>query len=60
MEFNPKVKIEIVLPDDQVDPVSDAIEQSARTGAFGDGKIFVSDLQQAVRIRTNEVGDAAL
>ncbi len=60
VDFVPKIKIEIVVSDDRADPVTDAIRTSARTGQIGDGKIFVSDMEQAVRIRTSEAGDAAL
>ena len=60
VDFLPKVKIEVVLPDEQVERAIDAIVQSANTGKIGDGKIFVFDLQQVVRIRTGEVGAEAL
>ena len=60
VDFVPKIKVEIVADDSQVDAVVDAIRASARTGEIGDGKIFVSDMGQAVRIRTGEVGPAAL
>jgi nitrogen regulatory protein P-II 2 len=60
VSFLPKVKIEIVVLDDMVDQVVDAIVQSAHTGKIGDGKIFVSDVQRAIRIRTRETGDDAL
>ena len=60
MGFVPKVKIEIVVADERVDPIVEAIKSSARTGAIGDGKVFVSDIGQAVRIRTGEVGGDAL
>ena len=60
VDFVPKIKIEIVVSDDRAEPVVDAIRTSARTGQIGDGKIFVSDMEQAVRIRTSEAGDAAL
>ena len=60
VDFVPKVKIDIVADDDQVDSVIEAITTSARTGEIGDGKIFVSDMGQAVRIRTGEAGPAAL
>ena len=56
----PKVKFEIVVPDDLVDDVVSAIEQSARTGEVGDGKIFVSDVVESVRIRNGDRGDGAL
>ena len=60
IDFVPKVKIDIVVPDDRADAVVDAINTSARTGQIGDGKIFVSAIEQAVRIRTSEAGDDAL
>jgi nitrogen regulatory protein P-II 1 len=56
----PKVKLEIVLTDPQVQPVLDAIISAAKTGKIGDGKIFVIAVQQAVRIRTEEKGTRAL
>lgn len=60
VDFLPKVKIELVLPDDQVDGCVEAISEAARTGKIGDGKIFVSPVEHALRIRTSEVGDEAL
>ena len=60
VDFVPKLKIEIVTDDDQVDAIVAKILESARTGEIGDGKIFVSDMGEAVRIRTGEVGSAAL
>jgi nitrogen regulatory protein P-II 1 len=60
VDFIPKVKIEVVVPDDQVNPVLDAIERSARTGRIGDGKIFVVAIDEVVRIRTGERGTDAL
>ena len=51
---------EIVMGDDQTDAVIEGIKSSARTGAIGDGKIFVSDIEQAIRIRTSEVGGDAI
>ena len=56
----PKVKLEIVLTEIQVQPVLDAILSAARTGKIGDGKVFISQIQEAVRIRTEEKGAAAL
>jgi nitrogen regulatory protein PII len=60
VDFLPKVKIEIVVVDELVPKAVDAIAQSARTGKIGDGKIFVLALEEAVRIRTDERGDAAV
>ena len=60
VDFLPKVKIELVVRDDQVDACIDAITRAARTGKIGDGKIFVSSIEQAIRIRTGEEGDAAV
>jgi nitrogen regulatory protein P-II 2 len=60
VDFLPKVKLELAVDDDQVDRVVEAIIETARTGKIGDGKIFVSDLGQAVRIRTGEAGSRAL
>ena len=60
VDFLPKVKIEAAVDDDIVDRVVEAIENSARTGKIGDGKIFVSDLDQVIRIRTGETGKDAL
>ena len=56
VDFLPKIKIEVAVNDDIVEQVVQAIQQSARTGKIGDGKIFVNDLNQAVRIRTGESG----
>jgi nitrogen regulatory protein P-II 1 len=55
VDFLPKAKIEIVIGDDQVDACIEAITQAARTGKIGDGKIFVTDVQKVVRIRTGEL-----
>jgi len=60
VDFLPKVKIEIVIDDGQVDRAIDAIVQAARTGRIGDGKIFVSHVEEAVRIRTGETGTEAI
>ena len=60
VDFLPKVKIEIVLPEAQVDAAVTAIIKSARTGKIGDGKVFVYDIQAAHRIRTEEEGEQAL
>jgi nitrogen regulatory protein P-II 1 len=60
VDFLPKVKIEIVIADDLVDTAIDSIIKAAHTGKIGDGKIFVMPVEQVVRIRTGETGDAAL
>ena len=60
VDFLPKVKIEIVLEDNQVERACEAIQQAARTGRIGDGKIFILDVEQAIRIRTGESGTDAL
>jgi nitrogen regulatory protein P-II 2 len=60
VDFLPKVKIEAAVSEDLVDRVIEAIETSARTGKIGDGKVFVYDLEQVVRIRTGETGPEAL
>jgi len=60
VDFLPKVKIEIVLEDNQVERAVEAIQQAARTGRIGDGKIFVSSIEEAVRIRTGETGANAI
>ena len=60
VDFLPKVKIEAAVADDVVDRVIEAIESSARTGKIGDGKIFVTSIEQVVRIRTGETGNEAL
>ncbi len=60
VDFLPKLKIELVVPGDQVEPVLEAIIKVANTGKIGDGKIFVHDIEQAVRIRTGETGASAL
>jgi nitrogen regulatory protein P-II 2 len=60
VDFLPKVKIEAAINDSVLDQVIEAIEKSANTGKIGDGKIFVFDLQQVVRIRTGETGSNAL
>jgi nitrogen regulatory protein P-II 1 len=56
----PKVKVEFVVPDDRVDDVLEVVLEAAQTGEIGDGKIFVSTVEQAIRIRTGERGDLAL
>ncbi len=60
IDFLPKVKIELVIDDDGVDTCIEAIQTAARTGKIGDGKIFVSDISQVIRIRTGESGSNAL
>jgi nitrogen regulatory protein P-II 2 len=60
VDFLPKVKVEAAIGDDMVDQVVEALEKSARTGKIGDGKIFVYSLEQVIRIRTGETGEAAL
>jgi nitrogen regulatory protein P-II 1 len=60
VDFLPKIKIEMVLPDDQIDAAIEAIVSAARTEKIGDGKIFVSPVDQAIRIRTGETGDDAV
>jgi nitrogen regulatory protein P-II 1 len=60
VDFLPKVKIEVVLADDMADAAIDAIIDAAKTDKIGDGKIFVSDIAQAIRIRTREAGEDAL
>jgi len=60
VEFLPKIKIEVVLPDALVDQAVEAVLKTAKTGKFGDGKVFVSSLEEVVRIRTGEHGEAAL
>ncbi|WP_419727818.1 P-II family nitrogen regulator [Lichenicola sp.] len=60
VSFLPKVKIEVAVSDDMVDQVVEAILQSAHTGKIGDGKIFVTEILRAVRIRTRETGEDAL
>jgi len=60
ISFLPKVKVEVAVADDQADAVVEAIQRSANTGKIGDGKIFVSELASAVRIRTGETGTEAL
>jgi nitrogen regulatory protein P-II 2 len=60
VDFLPKVKIDVAIADDLLDQVIEAIEKAANTGKIGDGKIFVFDLQQAIRIRTGETGSDAL
>ncbi|MEW6209673.1 MAG: P-II family nitrogen regulator [Acidobacteriota bacterium] len=60
IDFVPKVKIEVVIPEEMVDLAIDAIQKTAKTGKFGDGKIFVIPVEEVVRIRTGERGELAL
>ncbi len=60
IEFIPKIKIEVVVEDDRVDNIVDAILKTAKTGQVGDGKIFISDISEVIRIRTEEAGKDAL
>lgn len=60
VDFLPKVKIEVICSDDMVERAVEAIQQAARTGRIGDGKIFISDVQEVIRIRTGERGEDAI
>jgi nitrogen regulatory protein PII len=60
VDFLPKIKLEIVVPDAQASPAVGAIIKAAKTGKIGDGKVFVSNVEQAIRIRTEEKGEAAV
>jgi nitrogen regulatory protein P-II 1 len=60
VDFLPKVKVDVVVPDAQLDNAIDAIVKAARTGKIGDGKIFVSNVDQVIRIRTGETDEAAI
>jgi nitrogen regulatory protein P-II 1 len=60
VDFLPKVKIEVIVPDQRLEAALDAIQKAARTGKIGDGKIFVFDVEQAIRIRTGETGTDAI
>ena len=60
VQFLPKIKIEVAVPDDKLDEVVNTIESSAKTGEIGDGKIFVYDLKDVIRIRTGEKGEKAI
>ena len=60
VDFLPKIKLEVVVPDEMVEKVTVALTDAARTGKIGDGKIFVLPVEDAIRIRTGEKGDAAL
>jgi nitrogen regulatory protein P-II 1 len=60
VDFLPKVKIEVIIPDEMLAQATDAIIKSAKTGKFGDGKIFVFPVEEVIRIRTGEVGAQAI
>ncbi len=60
VNFLPKLKMEVVIPDSRLDDVVDVILEAARTGEIGDGKIFISDVEEVIRIRTGERGEGAL
>jgi len=60
VNFNPKIRLQIAITDEQLDPAIDAIIGAARTGTIGDGKIFVADQENIIRIRTGEAGEEAL
>lgn len=60
VDFLPKIKIEVAVKLDQLDQVLETIEKAAKTGKIGDGKIFVFDIEQAIRIRTGEIGEDVL
>ncbi|HCK92307.1 MAG TPA: P-II family nitrogen regulator, partial [Gammaproteobacteria bacterium] len=60
VDFLPKVKIEVAVPDDLLDQALEAITKAARTGKIGDGKVFVTSLEQVIRIRTGETGENAI
>ena len=60
VDLLPKVKLEIVIPDSRLDEVTRTLAAAARTGKIGDGKIFIFDVQEAIRIRNNDTGEAAL
>ncbi len=60
VDFLPKIKIEVVVADSALDPALSAIVKSAKTGKIGDGKVFVTPVEEAIRIRTDETGDKAI
>lgn len=60
VDFLPKIKVEVVVEDSQLEPALEAITRAARTGRIGDGKIFVSEIAEVIRIRTGENGPAAV
>ncbi|MCT4655225.1 MAG: P-II family nitrogen regulator [Cohaesibacter sp.] len=60
VDFLPKVKVEVILADEQIDAAVEAIQKAAQTGRIGDGKIFISSVEQVIRIRTGETGNEAI
>ena len=60
VDFLPKIKVEVVVPDDQIDKAVEAIQNAAKTGRIGDGKMFISTIEDAIRIRTGETGSNAV
>jgi nitrogen regulatory protein P-II 1 len=60
VDFLPKIKIEVVLPDNQIAAATEAVVKAAKTGKIGDGKVFISPVENAIRIRTEETGDQAV
>jgi len=60
VDFLPKLKVEMVVPDDQADSAVEAIVKAAKTGKIGDGKVFLSNVEEAIRIRTEEKGEKAI
>jgi nitrogen regulatory protein P-II 1 len=60
IDFLPKIKVEVVVPDSQADKVVQTIMDAAKTGSIGDGKVFVLDVEESIRIRTGERGEAAI
>jgi len=60
VDFLPKVKVEVILTDDQLDKAIEAIQKAAKTGRIGDGKMFISNVEEAIRIRTGETGSDAV
>ena len=60
IDFLPKIKVEVVISDDKFQEVIDTIQEKAKTGKIGDGKVFVYDLDKVIRIRTGEMGDSAI
>ena len=60
VDFLPKIKVEIVVADETAEPAIDAIVKAARTGKIGDGKIFITSVEQVIRIRTGETGETAV